>query len=98
MADDIKLCLERKKETETSMSVVFFAQFNEENFALSEHTCLTNHTIGWDESKTITTNRRHQRLCLETGISTQPTLVSIVTMAAYYLTPIYTSLEKRAAN
>ena len=34
--------------------------------ALSEHTCLTNHTIGWDNSKIITTNRRyHQRLCLE---------------------------------
>ena len=27
---------------------------------------LTNHTIGWDNSKIITTNRRyHQRLCLE---------------------------------
>ena len=36
------------------------------NLALSEHTCLTNHTIGWDKSKIITTNRRyHQRLCLE---------------------------------
>ena len=35
-------------------------------FSLSEHTCLTNHTIGWDDSKIITTNRRcHQRLCLE---------------------------------
>ena len=28
--------------------------------------CLTNHTISWDNSKIITTNRRyHQRLCLE---------------------------------
>ncbi|CAH3163802.1 unnamed protein product, partial [Pocillopora meandrina] len=37
-----------------------------ENSALSEHTCLTNHTIGWDNSKIITTNRRYQqRLCLE---------------------------------
>ena len=28
---------------------------------------LTNHIIGWDNSKIITTNRRyHQRLCLET--------------------------------
>ncbi|CAH3167065.1 unnamed protein product [Pocillopora meandrina] len=37
-----------------------------ENSALSEHTRLTNHTIGWDNSKIITTNRRyHQRLCLE---------------------------------
>ena len=26
-----------------------------ENSALSEHTCLTNHTIGWDNSKIITT-------------------------------------------
>ena len=80
------------------MSVVFFAQFDEENLALSEHTCLNNHTIGWDESKTITTNRRHQRLCLETGISTPPTLVSIVTMAVYYMTPIYTSSEKKGSE
>ena len=37
-----------------------------ENSALWEHTCLTNHTIGWDNSKIITTNQRyHQRLCLE---------------------------------
>ena len=37
-----------------------------ENSALSGHTCLTNHIIGWDKSKIITTNRRyHQRLCLE---------------------------------
>ena len=43
---------------------VFFCK--KENFALSEHTCLTNHTIGWDNSKIITTNRcYHQRLCLE---------------------------------
>ena len=34
-----------------------------ENSALSEHTCLTNHTVGWDNSKIITTNRLyHQRL------------------------------------
>ena len=44
---------------------VFFCK-KEKNSALSEHTCLTNHTIGWDNSKIITTNRRyHQRLCLE---------------------------------
>ena len=37
-----------------------------ENSALSEHTCLTNHTVGWDNSKIITTYRRcHRRLCLE---------------------------------
>ena len=37
-----------------------------ENSALTEHTCLTNHTIGWDKSKIITTHRRyHQHLCLE---------------------------------
>ena len=36
------------------------------NSALSENTCLTNHTIGWDKSKiTITNQRYHQRLCLE---------------------------------
>ena len=27
--------------------------------ALLEHTCLTNQTIGWDESKIITTNWRY---------------------------------------
>ena len=43
---------------------VFFCK--EENSALSGHTCLTNCTIGWDNSKIITTNRHyHQRLCLE---------------------------------
>ena len=37
-----------------------------QNSALSEHACQTNHTIAWDNSKIITTNRRyHQRLCLE---------------------------------
>lgn len=30
-----------------------------ENSALSEHTCLTNHTIGWDNYKMITTNRSY---------------------------------------
>ena len=36
------------------------------NSALSEHTCQTNHTIAWDNSKIITTNRRyHQRCCLK---------------------------------
>ena len=43
---------------------VFF--WKKENSALSEHICLTNHTIGWNNSKIINTNRRyHQRLCLE---------------------------------
>ena len=33
----------------------------EELHSLSEHACLTNHAVGWDNS-----NRRyHQRLCLE---------------------------------
>ena len=36
------------------------------NWRLKEHTCQTNHTIAWDNSKIITTNRRyHQRRCLE---------------------------------
>ena len=40
--------------------------WKKENSALSEHICLTNHTIGWNNSKIINTNRRyHQRLCLE---------------------------------
>ena len=44
----------------------FGTRLKEHQKALSEHTCLTNHTIGWDNSKIITTNRRyHQRLCLE---------------------------------
>ena len=43
---------------------VFFCK--KESSAFSEHTCLTNHTIGWDNSKIIITNRLyHQRLCLE---------------------------------
>ena len=43
---------------------VFFCK--KENSALSEDTCLTNHTIGWDNSKIITANRRyHRRLCLK---------------------------------
>ena len=43
---------------------VFFCK--KENSALSEHICLTNHTIGWNNSKIINTNRRyHQPLCLE---------------------------------
>ena len=43
---------------------VFFCKI--ENSALLEHTCLTNHTIGWDKSKIMTTNRRyHQHLYLE---------------------------------
>ena len=42
---------------------VFFGK--KEISALSEHTCLTNHTIGWDNFKIITPNRRYQRLCLE---------------------------------
>ena len=41
---------------------VFFCK--KENSALSEHKCLINHTVGWDNSKIITTNRRY-RLCLE---------------------------------
>ena len=40
--------------------------YGKEDSALSEHTCLTNHTIGWDKSKIISTYRRyHQRLYLE---------------------------------
>ena len=43
---------------------VFF--YKKENSALSGHTCLTNHTIGWDNPKIITTYRHyHQRPCLE---------------------------------
>ena len=43
---------------------VFFCK--KENSALSEHTCLTSHAIGWDRSKIITTNGRyHHCLCLE---------------------------------
>ena len=34
---------------------VFFSK--KENSAISEYTCLINHTIGWDKSKIITTNR-----------------------------------------
>ena len=36
--------------------VVFFCK--KENSALSERTCLNNHTTGWDKSQIITINRR----------------------------------------
>ena len=53
---------------------VFFCK--KENSTSSEDTCLTNHTIGWDNSTTITTKRRyHQRLCLEAWHITPPTLL-----------------------
>ena len=43
-----------------------FSLVKKENSALSEHTCLTNHTVGRDSSKIITTNRRYQQcFCLE---------------------------------
>ena len=43
---------------------IFFCK--KENSALSERTCLTNHTNGCEKSKIITTNRRYnQCLCLE---------------------------------
>ena len=43
-----------------------FSFAKKEDSALSEYTCLTDHTIGWDNSKIITSNLRyHQRLCLE---------------------------------
>ena len=43
---------------------VFFCK--KENSALSEHTCLTNCTIGCNKSKIITINPLyHQCLCLE---------------------------------
>ena len=49
---------------EEHQKAIFFCK--EENSALSEHTCPTNRTIGWDKSKLITTTwRYHQRLCLE---------------------------------
>ena len=47
-----------------SKSWFFFCK--KENSALLEHTCLINHTVGWDKSKIITTNwSYHQCLCLE---------------------------------
>ena len=50
--------------TEEHQKAVFFCKKG--NSALSEHTCLTNHIIGRDKSKIITTNRRyHQRLYLK---------------------------------
>ena len=43
-----------------------FSFAKKENSALSDHTCPTNHTIGWNKFKIITITRRyHQRLCLE---------------------------------
>ena len=52
---------------------VFFCK--KENSALSEHTYLTNHTIGWDKSKIITTNRcwSEERI-LDCNVPTQRTM------------------------
>ena len=70
------------------------ASFAKENSALSKHTCLTNQAIGCDKSKIITTNRfYHQRICLKAchvNSAHAP-----LNRAAYFLTPIYTSSEKR---
>ena len=53
---------------------VFFCK--KENSALSEHTCLSNHMGGWDNSKIITTNRRdHNAFVRRLGILTLPTLL-----------------------
>ena len=49
----------------------FLSYFDQFSFAKKKiqlylSTCLTNHTIGWDKSKIITTNQcYHQWLCLE---------------------------------
>ena len=52
------------KRLKEHQKAVFFCK--KENSAWSEHIHSTNHTIGRDKSKIITTNRRyHQRLCLE---------------------------------
>ena len=81
----------RFKEQEKA---VFFCK--KENSALSEHTCLTNHTIGWDNSKIITTNRRyHQRLCLEAWHIYSAHAPLYRDQAVCLLTHIYTSSEKR---
>ena len=71
---------------------VFFCK--KENLALSEHTYLTNHTIGWDKSKIITTYRRyHQRLCLEAWHINSA--LAPLNRDDGGLKPIYTSSEKR---
>ena len=60
-------CIQTKRQFGTRLKEHQKAVFlcKKENSALSEHTCLTNHTIGWDFSKIITINRRyHQGLCL----------------------------------
>ena len=59
---DHKYIVQTKRQFGTSLKE---HHLRKENSAQSEHTCLTNHTIRWDKSKIITTNRRyHQRLCL----------------------------------
>ena len=73
--------------------VVFFCK--KENSALSEHTCLTNHTIGWDKSKIITTNRRyHHCLCLEAWHINSAHTPSNCDNGGL-LMPIYTLSEKK---
>ena len=47
-------------------SIKKWSSLQKENSALLEHTCPSKHTIGWDDSKIITTNwHYHQCLCLE---------------------------------
>ena len=76
---------------------VFFCK--KETLALSEHTCPTNYTIGWDKSKIITTNQHcHQCLCLEAWHINSAHAPLNHDDATYLLTPIYTQSEKRAAN
>ena len=63
-----------------------------------EHTCLTNHTTGWDKSKIITSNRRyHQCLCLEAWQinSVHAPLNRDDDGLLSFLKPIYTSLGKK---
>ena len=57
----IIIIITRLKEYQSAVSFC-----EKENSALSEHTCLINHTIGWDNSKIITSYRcYYQSLCLE---------------------------------
>ena len=67
---------------------------------MSEHTCLTNDIIGWDKSKiTPLIDVTTSAFVWKPGTSTPPTLLSLnMMMTAYYLTPIYTSSEKRAVS
>ena len=68
-----QIVIRTKKETQASVSVAFFAKYDEENLALLEHTCLTNRETSLKLSPPIGITA--SAFVWKPGISTPPTLV-----------------------